>query len=67
MRDTCNFFVMCSLEDLFLTTVLASNPCTRRLDGYKVKMTGKNCPNYTIKEEVHGQLYKNWEKTRAVV
>ena len=40
----------------------ASDPCTRLLDGYKVKMTGKNCPNYTIKEEMHGQLCKNWGK-----
>ena len=47
-------------------TVLASDPCTRFLDGYKVKMTGKNCPNYTKKEEMHVQLCKNWrKKTRS--
>ena len=33
-------------------TVLPSDPCTRLLDGYNVKMTGKNCPNYTMKEEM---------------
>ena len=38
------------------TKVLASDPYFRFLDGYKVKMTGKNCPNYIIKEEMHGQL-----------
>ena len=37
-------------------TVLASDPSTRLLGRYKVKKTGKNCPNYTIKEEMHGQL-----------
>ena len=37
--------------------------CTRLLDGYKVKMAGKNCPYYTIKEEMHGQLCKNWGKS----
>ena len=25
----------------------------------ELKMTGKNCQNYTIKEEMHGQLCKN--------
>ena len=44
-------------------TVLASDPYTRLLDGYKVKMTGKNCLNYTIKEEMYRQLCKNWGKT----
>ena len=43
-------------------TVLASDPCTCFFDGYKVKMTGKNRPNHTIKEEMHGQLNKKWEK-----
>ena len=33
------------------STVLASDLCIRLLDGYKVKMTAKNCPNYTMKEE----------------
>ena len=42
--------------------MLASDKRTRLLDGYEVKMTDKNCPNYTIKEEMHGQLCKNWEK-----
>ena len=31
--------------------MLASDPCTSLSDGYKVKMTVKNCLNYTIKEE----------------
>ena len=39
-------------------TVLASDPCTCLLDVYKVKMTRKNCLNYTMKEEMHGQLRK---------
>ena len=38
------------------TTVFASNPCTRLLDGYKVNMTGKN---YSINEEMLGQLCKD--------
>ena len=49
------------------STVLAIHPSTRFLDGYKVKMTGKNCQNYTIGEEMYGQLCKNRGKTRAVV
>ena len=50
---------------MYQITVLASNQCTRLLDGYKVEMAGKNCPNYTInmiKEKIHGQLCKNWGK-----
>ena len=43
-------------------TVLASDPCTHFLDGYKVKKTGKNCKNYTIEGEMHIQLCKNWGK-----
>ena len=31
------------------------------LDGYKIKMTGKNCPNYTIKEEM--AVMQKLEKT----
>ena len=42
--------------------VLASDPCSRSLDGYKVKMKGKNCQNHTVKEEMHGQLCKNRKK-----
>ena len=42
--------------------MLASDPCIRLLDEYKVKMTGKNCPNYNIKEKMHGQLCKNLRK-----
>ena len=42
--------------------MLASDPCTRHLDMYKGKMTGQNCPNYTIKEEMHRQLCKIWNK-----
>ena len=45
--------------------VLANDPCTRLLDGNEVKLTGKNCPNYTIKEKMHGQLCKNWRKKRG--
>ena len=43
-------------------TVLAGDPCTCLLDRYKIKRTGKNCPNYTIREEMHGQLCKNQGK-----
>ena len=46
-------------------TVLASLPCTRLLYEYKVKMTGKNCQNYTIREEMHGQTFKNWGKNTS--
>ena len=42
--------------------VSAGDSCTCLFDGYEVKKTGKNCPNYSIKEEMHGQLYKNWGK-----
>ena len=42
--------------------MLARDPCTRLLDGYKVKMTGKNCPNYTIKDEMYAQLCKKYKK-----
>ena len=48
-----------NFESCVRSTVLASDPCTRLLDGCKVKMTGTNCQNYTIKEEVHGQLCQN--------
>ena len=44
-------------------TVLARDQCTRLLTGIDVKMTVKKCSNYTIKEEMQGQLCKNWEKT----
>ena len=43
-------------------TVLASDPCTRLLDGHEVKIMGTFFQNYTIKEEMHGQLCKNWKK-----
>ena len=44
------------------TVVLASDPCSSFLDGYKVKMTGKNFQKYTIKEKMQGQLCKNWKE-----
>ena len=46
----------CSVSSFVITVLLASDPCTRLLDGYKGKKTDKNCPNHTIKEKMHGQL-----------
>ena len=62
IEEYCKMGTQLPKYQVLWPTVLASNLCTRHLDGYKVKMMGRNCLNYTIKEKMHGQLCKNWEK-----
>ena len=38
--------------------MLASDLCTHLLDGYKVKMTGKNYQDYTTKENTRAVMQK---------
>ena len=54
------------VQRLLRGTVLASDLSTHLLDGYKVKMMGKKCPNYTMKEEMHGHYAKIGKKHRQL-